>query len=252
MNGILSMTELALDTDMTVEQRDYLTMARSSANSLLALINDILDFSKIEAGKFEIDSAPFALLDTVGEIVQPFSIEARKKGIEFRCELAPELPVRVIGDAGRLRQIVINLLGNAIKFTRAGHIGLRVDGDQRGDDVTLHFAVSDTGIGIPIDKQRAIFDAFTQVDSSISRRFGGTGLGLSITRRLVEKMGGRMWLNSQVSIESTFHFTLTLKVDPSGAAQKGGRTPAELIRWLMKLSLPPPCSLTWSWPMGAP
>jgi signal transduction histidine kinase/DNA-binding response OmpR family regulator len=216
MNGIVGMTELALGTDLSPEQVEYLSMAKSSADSLLALINDVLDFSKIEAGKLEIDAEPFRLHDAVADIARPFTVSASGKGLEFVCELAPGLPERVIGDTVRLRQVIVNLLGNAIKFTTEGSVALRVNAAEvSGDDVSLHFLVRDTGIGIPSEKQRTVFDAFTQVDGSITRQFGGTGLGLSIATCLVEKMGGRIWLESEAGKGSTFHFTAKLKIDRS-------------------------------------
>ena len=216
MNGILGMTELALEGAASPEQRDQLSMARTSAESLLSLINQILDFSKIEAGKLAIDLAPFPLFTAIMDVVRPLAACAAAKDFEFVCDLAPDLPERLIGDRFRLCQVVSNLVGNAIKFTRQGEVGLRVELEgRRADEVTLHFAVRDTGIGIPEDMQKTVFEAFTQADGSITRRFGGTGLGLSISSRLVEKMGGRIWLESEPGRGSTFHFTAQLTVDSS-------------------------------------
>jgi CheY-like chemotaxis protein/anti-sigma regulatory factor (Ser/Thr protein kinase) len=187
---------------------------------MLSLINNILDFSKIEAGKLELDLLPFQLHETVEDIVRPLRFQAERKGLRFVCELAPALPPGIVGDPMRLGQVITNLLANAIKFTAKGAITLRVEPEeQAGNDLLLHFAVSDTGIGIPEDKQEAIFEAFTQVDGSISRQFGGTGLGLSIASRLVAKMGGRIWLESAPGQGTTFHFTDRFQVSASRAGQ---------------------------------
>jgi len=208
MNGVLGMTELALATELTGEQREYLTMAKNSADCLLALINDILDFSKIEAGKLELDRIAFPLQSAISEMMRPLAVHAAQNNLEFRLEWAPDVPEQVVGDPARLRQILLNLVGNAIKFTSAGEVVVRVEAAAiEGNSTVVHFAVRDTGPGIPAEKQKRIFEAFTQADSSISRQFGGTGLGLSIASRLVERMGGRIWLESQLGRGSTFHFT---------------------------------------------
>jgi CheY-like chemotaxis protein len=228
MNGILGMTDLALGTEVTAEQREYLSMAKISADSLLTLINDILDFSKIEAGKLQIEAVPFALRRTIGEAVAPLAYQAERKSVRFVCDMAPDLPDRVIGDPGRLRQVVINLIGNALKFTREGEVGFRAEVEAcTGEALLLHFAVRDTGIGIAKDKQQAIFEAFTQADTSVTRQFGGTGLGLSIAARLVERMGGRIWLESEVGAGSTFHFTAQVKLISTleAASEPAGGTP---------------------------
>ncbi len=220
MNAIIGLTELLLDTPLTVEQRDYLETVKKSADALLSVINDILDFSKIEAGKLELEYSPFDMRDTLGDTLNTLALRAHQKGLELACHIAPEVPETVVGDPVRLRQILINLVGNAIKFTDRGEVVVDVQfqGTESGtplsepapstpDSCWLHFSVRDTGIGIPADKQAMIFDAFAQVDSSTTRRYGGTGLGLAISSRLVKRMGGRIWVESDLGKGSTFHFT---------------------------------------------
>ncbi len=211
MNGIMGMTELALETELTPEQREYLDTVKFSAESLLTVINDILDFSKIEARKFNIDTIDFDLRDNVAETMKTLGLRAHQKGLEIAYDLQSEAPETVIGDPGRLRQVLLNLVGNAIKFTERGEVTVIVEAtSQTADQVDLHFVVSDTGIGIPAARQAAIFEPFTQADGSMTRQYGGTGLGLTISARLVEMMGGRIWVESEEGKGSRFHFTVHL------------------------------------------
>jgi CheY-like chemotaxis protein len=211
MNGIIGMTNLALGTSLTAEQREYLDMVQGSADALLAIIEDILDFSKIESGRLELDLAPFALRKSVHETLNPLALRARENGLQFSLVIDPLLREALVGDQGRLRQVLINLVGNAIKFTRLGGVTVTVDGDSAadGDHTMVHFAVADTGIGIAPEKHALIFEPFRQADGSTTREFGGTGLGLAICVPLVEAFGGRIWVESGPS-GSTFHFTARL------------------------------------------
>lgn len=208
MNGIIGMTELTLETELDLTQREYLTAVKYSADSLLSVINEILDFSKIEVGRLALDPIEFNLRDHLGHAMKSLTLGAHQKDLELACFVLPELPEFVIGDPVRLRQVVLNLAGNAIKFTEQGEVVLRVEAEESDQEsMVLHFTVTDTGIGIPKEKQALIFEPFSQADTSTTRRYGGTGLGLSISMRLIEMMGGRIWLESEVGKGSTFHFT---------------------------------------------
>ena len=213
MNGIIGMANLLLDTGLNAEQLDYAGMVKSSAEALLTIINDILDFSKIEAGKLDLESIEFKPCQCMGPTIRTLALRARQKGLELTGDVAPEVPEVVVGDPSRLRQIILNLIGNAIKFTQRGEVSLKVAVESRTEDrVQLHFVVQDTGIGIAAEKQKLIFEAFSQADGSTARQFGGTGLGLSISKRLVEMMGGRIWVESVEGVGSAFHFTVNLGV----------------------------------------
>jgi signal transduction histidine kinase/CheY-like chemotaxis protein/HPt (histidine-containing phosphotransfer) domain-containing protein len=233
LNGILGMTELALETDLSAEQREYLEMVKTSALALLAVVNDVLDFSKIEAGKLVLDPTDFGLRQALDSTLRPLALRAQEKGLETICRVAADVPDGLVGDWGRIRQVLVNLVGNAVKFTERGEVAIEVDAgsDERPDggspeaegdgraarrceEVLVHFAVRDTGIGIAADKLEAIFEPFVQADSSATRRFGGTGLGLSISSRLVGLLGGRLWAESEPGRGSTFHFTARLGIQP--------------------------------------
>jgi signal transduction histidine kinase/CheY-like chemotaxis protein/HPt (histidine-containing phosphotransfer) domain-containing protein len=213
MNGIIGMTELTLDSSLDDQQRDYLQAVKSSADALLAILNDILDFSKIESRKLELELIPFSVRNLVAQTIKPLAVKANQKGLELLFEIHPDVPEAIVGDPLRLRQVLSNLIGNAIKFTERGHVLVDVRVDARTDDCTLlHFDVTDTGIGIPAEKQSTIFEAFRQADGSTTRRFGGTGLGLTISSTLVHLMGGRIWVDSRPDTGSSFHFTAPFDV----------------------------------------
>jgi signal transduction histidine kinase/CheY-like chemotaxis protein len=246
MNGILGMTELALDTPLSSEQRDYLATVRSSACSLLAILNDVLDFSKVEAGKLALDPADFSLPDCVAGVMRGLASRAREKGLEFDYRIEPDVPEVLCGDSGRLRQVLINLLGNALKFTATGKVSLSVAraGGAAGI-LTVKFSIADSGPGIPPEKQNIVFEAFEQADPSVTRRFGGTGLGLAISARLAAAMGGRIWIESprQPAPEeggpgAVFHFTATFlpgrasapaDLDRPDFAPKSSQTPLRIL-----------------------
>ena len=221
LNGILGMTELLLETHLSAEQSEYVTMLKSATESLLIVVNDILDFSKIEAGKFILDSIEFKLTESLGDALKSLAIRAHQKGLELACHVAPNAPENLVGDPGRLRQIILNLVGNAIKFTEKGEVVVEVElASQSPTGATLHFRVRDTGIGISPEKQQTIFGAFEQADSSTTRRYGGTGLGLAITSQLVSLMDGRIWVESALGKGSVFHFTVQMGLGhAAGAAQ---------------------------------
>jgi signal transduction histidine kinase/CheY-like chemotaxis protein/HPt (histidine-containing phosphotransfer) domain-containing protein len=237
MNGILGMTGLVLETDITPEQREFLNVVKTSGESLMTILNDILDFSKIEAGKLELDPTEVNLGDSLADAVRPLALRAHQKGLELAVEILPDVPDRVVVDPVRLRQIVINLVNNALKFTDQGEVIVEVkcedlsrSPDDR-EDRLLRFSVRDSGIGIPPAKQRLIFEPFCQADGSTTRKYGGTGLGLTISARLVELMGGRIWVESEMGKGSTFHFTT--RVRPTAALNREPKAGIERLRVLL-------------------
>jgi CheY-like chemotaxis protein len=220
MNGILGMTEILMDTKLSSEQTEYLNMVKHSSDTLMQVINDVLDFSKIEAGKLELDPVHFKLRDTLNRTLKPLSVRADQKGLELACHVSTDVPEDLFGDPLRLRQIILNLVGNALKFTEKGEVVVEVGVASRTDeDIFLHFSVHDTGVGIPQEKLKSIFEPFTQADGSMSRKFGGTGLGLTISARLTEMMGGRVWVQSEPDKGSTFHFTCRVRLRAGADSQ---------------------------------
>jgi signal transduction histidine kinase/CheY-like chemotaxis protein len=231
LNGVMGMTDLALDTELTPEQREYLETVKMSTDSLLNVINDILDFSKIEAGKIDFEFFDFNLRDCLEMTLKTLALRADEKGLELLCEVAPEVPEVMKGDSNRLRQVVLNLVGNSIKFTDKGEVALKVQIEsEEGPDRILRFAISDTGIGIPEEKHQSIFDPFSQADTSTTRKYGGTGLGLTISARLVAMMGGRIWVESEPGRGSQFYFTLRLGVADTAEINVGTVAPHKLLR----------------------
>ncbi len=236
LNGVIGMTELALDTDLTDEQREYLQTVILSAGTLLNVINDVLDFSKIEAGKIDIEIADFDLRECIETTLKTLAHLAEQKGLELLCDIAHEAPLMVRGDSTRLSQMILNLVGNAIKFTIEGQVGVKVETEpQPNEGTVLHFTVSDTGIGIPKEKQKAIFDSFTQADASTTREFGGTGLGLTITSRLAAMMGGKIWVESEPGKGSEFHFTVCVGSGNAPLVHTQSNLPLELLRGVRAL-----------------
>jgi CheY-like chemotaxis protein len=222
MSGIFGMTELALESDVTPEQRDYLALIRSSADSLLTVINDILDFSKIGAGQLHLDSIPFNIHDSLDNTMKALALQADEKGLELIYQIAPDVPDALVGDPGRLNQVVGDFLWNANKFTTHGEVVMRVERESSTrDQVSLHFTVTDTGVGIADDQRVLILEAFTEADGTSTRTYGGPGLGMTISKQLVEMMGGRIWIESAVAEGSAFHFTGTFGLQPPAAAQPG-------------------------------
>jgi two-component system, sensor histidine kinase and response regulator len=256
INGILGMTELVLDTKLTQDQRECLTMARSSGESLLGLINDILDFSKVESGRLELEPIEFNLHNCVGETMKAMALRAHQKGLELAYDVSPEVPQNLIGDPGRLRQILVNLVGNAIKFTERGEVLLKIEqSSQSGGNVELSFQVTDTGIGISPEKHSLVFSAFSQADSSTARKYGGTGLGLAISARLVDLMGGKIWLESKEGEGSTFQFTARF-LRPPQKPEPSALLPETILRGVKALVVDDNitnrrilCGLTLGWGM---
>jgi len=229
MNGILGMVSLTLDTTLDAEQRDCLETAKASGEGLLKLINQILDFSKIEAGKLELETVPFSLRESLAQTIKTLKRSAQEKGLDLHWQVDPQVTDQVSSDPVRLRQVIVNLVGNAIKFTDSGGVTLSVHREsQEGDWMIARFSVQDTGIGIRPEKQKEIFSSFTQADNSMTRKYGGTGLGLTISRRLVELLGGRIWVESVPGTGSAFHFTARLRI-ASEAKQPGEHTPQSTL-----------------------
>jgi two-component system, sensor histidine kinase and response regulator len=228
MNGILGMTELVLDTELTQEQRESLGLVKLSAESLLSIINDVLDFSKIEAGRLELETIPFDLRESLGETMKSLGVRAHQKGLELVYDVEPDVPEPLLGDPGRLRQILVNLVGNSIKFTESGEVVVSVARGSAENDTFLHFRVRDTGIGIAPEQQAKIFEPFSQADGSMTRKYGGTGLGLTICVRLVEMMGGKIWIESERGKGTTVHFTAQFAIQEGTSKRLEHLEPTQL------------------------
>ncbi len=230
MNGILGMVSLTLDSTLDAEQRDCLETAKASGEGLLKLINEILDFSKIEAGKLDLETVTFSLRETLAQTFKTLKRSAQEKGLDLHWQVDPQVADQVSSDPVRLCQIIVNLVGNAIKFTDSGGVTLMVRNEsQDAENATVHFSVKDTGIGIPPEKQKEIFTSFTQADNSMTRKYGGTGLGLTISRRLVELLGGRIWVESEPGAGSTFHFTARLGIAAHATDERAPRPTLSLV-----------------------
>jgi len=229
MNGILGMVSLTLDSKLDAEQRDCLETAKASGEGLLKLINEILDFSKIEAGKLDLETVTFSLRESLAQTFKTLKRSAQEKGLDLHWQVDPQVTDRVVSDPVRLRQIIVNLVGNAVKFTDSGGVTLSVHKEsQDAGHMMVRFSVKDTGIGIPPEKQKEIFSSFTQADNSMTRKYGGTGLGLTISRRLVELLGGRIWVESEPGTGSSFYFTARLAV-AADATQSDERLPQSTL-----------------------
>jgi signal transduction histidine kinase/CheY-like chemotaxis protein len=229
MNGIIGMTDLVLDSELTIDQRESLATVRTSADTLLSILNDILDFSKIESRRLELEAVPFSPRTAIADALKPLALRAHQKGLELICDIDPDVPAGVVGDPTRVQQVLTNLVGNALKFTERGHVLVAVREDSHAAGSTkLHFSVTDTGVGIPREKHKTIFEAFRQADGSTTRRFGGTGLGLTISATLVGLMGGRLWLDSEPGVGSTFHFTVALDVTDVRDSRPADQKPPHL------------------------
>jgi signal transduction histidine kinase len=219
INGIMGMTDLTLTTEVSDEQREYLEIVKASADALLLVVNDIMDFSQMESQRLTLEEAPFQLFSVIAELEALLTLRATQKGLSITFSTAPGVPDHVKGDRGRVRQVLLNLLDNGIKFTHVGSVSLRVAAEQiSGSEALLHFSVTDTGVGIAPDKQETIFEAFSQADTSLTRRFGGTGLGLTISSRLAHLMRGELWVESELDAGSTFHFTALFGMAPEANA----------------------------------
>jgi PAS domain S-box-containing protein len=234
LNAIIGMTGVALETELTPDQREYLSLAKSSAESLLALVNGVLDYSRVEAGRLSLEPVEFEVKAALDDALKPMGLYAASRNLRFRYTIAPEIPERVRGDPVRLCQVLVNLADNAIKFTHEGSVRVTAVLEESGEDrAVIRIAVADSGIGIPPEKHLSIFEPFTQADGSATRRYGGTGLGLTIARRLVEMMGGRIWVESEPNRGSTFHFTVAVQPVAAGTGTAPRLAPLPPLRILV-------------------